>query len=98
MNGHPRLAKLQDSNDSFCIFRRFGPPAKRILLHKQIEIERLVKKLHELDAFDEKDDILYWRLKSTTTSYKGWNSSQKELMDELEIKLLAYCEEPEDLL
>jgi len=39
--GLPRLAACQDSNLSFCIFRRFGPVAARILLVKEIESYRL---------------------------------------------------------
>jgi hypothetical protein len=50
--GLPRLAALQDSNNSFCIFRKFGPVAVRILVGKEIELEQLVTRLNELDEED----------------------------------------------
>lgn len=90
--GIPRLAKLQDSNDSLSMFRRFSPDAARLLIHEQIEIEQISKKLHQLDSTDAKDDVLRYRLNSIE-EYKGWNPEQKVLMEDMKKKLDAYCRE-----
>ncbi|KAH8684303.1 hypothetical protein BGZ60DRAFT_523527 [Tricladium varicosporioides] len=87
--GIPRLAKLQDSNDSLSMFRRFSPDAARLLIHEQIEIEQISKKLHQLDSTDAKDDVLRYRLNSIE-EYKGWNPEQKVLMEDMKKKLDAY--------
>lgn len=88
--GIPRLAKLQDSNDNFSMFRRFSADAARILVHEQIEIDQLSKTLHELDSTDAKDDVLRFRL-NTIEKYKGWNPEQKMLLAKQKDKIGAYC-------
>lgn len=88
--GLPRLAACQDSNLSFCIFRRFGPVAARILLVKEIELEKLVTKLNQLDEADSKDPEKSYRLRSIEF-YEGCDLEQRKLMKEIEIKFKDYC-------
>jgi hypothetical protein len=88
--GLPRLAAYQDSNPSFCMFRRFGPVTARILLVKEIELGKLVTDLNQLDEADSKDPEKRYRLRSTDF-YEGCDPKQKKLMKEIEIKLKDYC-------
>lgn len=87
--GLPRLAAYQDSNPSFCMFRRFGPVAARILLVKEIELEKLVTNLNQLDEADSKDPEKRYRLRSTDF-YEGCDPKQRKLMKEIEIKFKDY--------
>lgn len=88
--GLPRLAALQDSNDSFCIFRKFGPVAARILIGKQIELDQLVTRLNELDNEDIENSETRYRLHSTEF-YDGCDPEQRNLTKEIEVKIKDYC-------
>ena len=90
VDGLPRFAALQDSNDSFCIFRRFGPAATRILVGKEIELDQLMTKLNKLDNEDKENPAMRYRLKSVDF-YDGCDPEQRKLLDELEVKLKDYC-------
>lgn len=90
VDGLPRLAALQDSNPSFCIFRRFGAVAVRIILGKQIELEQLVARLNKLDKEDNENPENSYRLKSIDF-YDGCDPEQRELMEEIEAKFKDYC-------
>ena len=88
--GIPRLSALLDSNDSFCMFRRFGDEAARILLAKEIELDQLVQELRTLDKADEANEELKYRLKSV--EYRDtWDSTQMILQQKIEEKLDKYC-------
>ncbi|KAF4630199.1 hypothetical protein G7Y89_g7943 [Cudoniella acicularis] len=87
--GIPRLAKLLDSNDSFCIFRKFGPEAQQILIRKQMEIAQVSKKLHELDVSDDANTDLKYRLASVEL-HDEYDKVRKDLTTEMEEKLNAY--------
>lgn len=87
----PRLAALQDSNESFCIFRRFGPAASRILLIKEIELDQISKKLDALDHDDSEKPEKKYRLKGIEHR-DGWDDEQQKLLLEMEEKLNIYCE------
>ena len=87
----PQFAKLLDSDDSFRIVRRFGTPAVRILLRKQIEIHELAKELYQLDASDEASENLRYRVRSVH-EFEGSDFEKSKLMDKLEIKISTYCE------
>jgi hypothetical protein len=96
VEGIPRLSALLDSNDSFCMFRRFGDEAARILLAKEIELDQLVQELRRLDKSDEASSDLDYRLHSV--EYKDtWEPTQKILLDKIEEKLDKYCEIKVDL-
>ena len=90
VNGLARLAALQDSNESICIFRRYGDVFARILLAKEIELDKLVVKLRKLDEEDAENPALRYRLKSTHFP-EGSDARQSELLQELEQKLKGYC-------
>jgi len=76
--GLPRLAALQDSNDSFCIFRKFGP------------VDQLVTRLNELDNEDLENSETRYRLHSTEF-YDGCDPEQRNLIKEIEAKIKDYC-------
>lgn len=88
--GIPRLAALHDSNDSFSIYRRFGPYAARVLLHRELELNALLGKLDSLDKEDETKGRKY-RLQSIEHE-EEWDTAQQDLIQELEERLSAYCE------
>jgi hypothetical protein len=88
--GIPRLAAFLDSNDSFCVFRRFGATVARILLHREIELGGLIDQLHKLDKEDAAGDKLY-RLLSIEHKL-GWDPAQITLMGKIESKINEYCE------
>jgi hypothetical protein len=88
--GTPRFAALLNSNDSFCIFRKFGDEGARILLRKEIELSQLATKLDELNKTDFEGSLKY-RL-TTFDHDASWDPAQQELLDKIEVKLDAYCE------
>ena len=90
--GIPQLAALQESNDSVCVFRKFGTDAARVLLHKQMELDRLAKKIGELDRADSSCELRY-RLRRGAF-HDSWDSEQKNLLEEQEMKLSSYCKWP----
>lgn len=85
----PRLAALQDSNESFCIFRRFGRAASRILLIKEIELDQILEKLDALDHDDSEKPEKKYRLKGIEHR-EGWDDEQQKLLLEMEEKLNIY--------
>ncbi len=89
-DGTPRFAALLNSNDSFCIFRKFGDQGARVLLRKEIELCQLATKLDELNKTDQ-EGVLKWRL-TTFDRDDDCTPAQCELLDNIETKLLAYCE------
>jgi hypothetical protein len=89
--GIPRLAALISSNETFCLFRGFFPYACRILLHREIELEQLVKRLHQLDASDAANPEMMYRLSGVDLT-EGLDPEQKELLQQIEIKIREYCE------
>jgi hypothetical protein len=88
--GTAQFAHLLNSNDSFCILRKFGNEATRILLRKQVELCQLATKLDELNKTDKEAGLEY-RL-TTFDHDDAWDSTQQELLDKIEVKLIAYCE------
>jgi hypothetical protein len=72
------------------MFRRFGPVAARILIIKEIELEKLVTELKQLDEADSKDPEKSYRLKSTDF-YAGCDPGQRKLMRQIEVKFKDYC-------
>ena len=89
--GIPRFAAFQNSNDSFCIFRKFGDVATRILETKQIKLCALIRQLQDLDKKDAEDESMRYRLSGI--EHRGnWNTTQKDLLETIENKLKDYCE------
>ena len=88
--GLPRLAKLLESNESFCMYRMFAPQVARILLIKEIELDQLQQRLHELDQADAANPAMEYRCKSIE-HLKGWDSTQRDLLKQFEVKIDAYC-------
>lgn len=84
--GLPQLAALLDSNESFCILRRFGNPVVRALLRRQTELAQLDAKLRQLDEADAADDAKKQRLQTSE-----YNTERNELLDKIEAKALPYC-------
>lgn len=89
--GIPRLGALLDSNDSFCVFRRYGATAARIILQRELEIENLVEQLHKLDERDAARRTKEYRLVTVKHTEEG-DTEQRDLIDAIEVKILRYCE------
>ena len=85
--GLPQLAALLDSNESFCILRRFGNPVARALLRRQTELAQLDAKLRQLDEADAAINGNKQRLQTIEH-----NTERNELLDKIEAKALPYCE------
>jgi hypothetical protein len=88
--GTAQLGHLLNSNDSFCIYRKYGDEAARVLLRKEIELCNLATKLDELNKTDAEGD-LNWRL-TTFEHDESWDPVQHKLLNDIEAKLNAYCE------
>src|SRR5439155_27200562 len=86
--GYPRLASLENSDESFVHYRRFGYLHNRLLLHRQAEIALLEKRLDELDARDVDSDLAF-RLHEAEFQ-EGDDPEQKNLLEKLEEKLKKY--------
>jgi len=87
--GWPRLAAFINSADDLTMFRRFGRAHCRILLHLEAEITILERQLDLLDTHDAESPEFMYRLRSSEWD-EGWNPAQKDLLDELKMKLLEY--------
>ncbi|KAE8441483.1 hypothetical protein EG329_004907 [Mollisiaceae sp. DMI_Dod_QoI] len=89
VEGIPRFAAFQNSNNSFSIIRKFGDQTFRLLIMKEIELCQITEKLHILDKEDEADERLQYRLTSIENN-PGWDQSQRKLLQEYEEKVLSY--------
>lgn len=90
MLGIPRLAYIQDSDDSFSFGRRFGRLATRIMINKQIELQTMEEELDKLDLTDEQTESLRYRLHSIDD--REPDSEKSKLLETLEKKMDKYCE------
>jgi hypothetical protein len=89
--GYPQLAAFMNSDESFAIFRKFGQTNCRVMIHLQSEIAALEKELEELDRSDARDgSSTSYRLVSTEHR-AGWDTRQKDILQQLEEKLPVYC-------
>ncbi len=73
------------------MFRQFGRAHCRILLHLQAEITILERKLDVLDKHDAESSEHMFRLRQSSWK-EGWDPEQKNLLDELKMRLLEYGE------
>lgn len=55
--GFPRLAAIQNSDEHFMEYRRFGWLHSRVLMHRKDEIDELELALKNLDEHDERDPV-----------------------------------------
>ena len=60
--GYPNCAALLNSDESFAIVRKFGRLNRRVLLHYEIKLTDMEKRLDELDRKDAADPKLKLRL------------------------------------
>ncbi len=54
--GYPLLARFQDSEENYMIYRRFGEVQARLLLEAQDDVRRLETQLHSLDRIETGTD------------------------------------------
>ena len=74
------------------MFRRFASDATRILINKEIELDRLTAELHEIDeAYYADEANKRWRL-SSVEYWEGLDPAQHLLLQNIEVKLREYCE------
>lgn len=90
VEGIPRFAAFQNSNDSFSMIRKFGDQTFRLLIMKEIELCRITEKLQALDKEDEEDESKRYRLTSIEND-ANWDQTQRKLLQEYEEKVLSYC-------
>lgn len=87
--GIPQLAALLSSHENYGIFRGFFPYATRILLHRSIELDLLVKKLNNLDKEEAAQPDREYKLR--TVKLKPESDAERiKLLKELEVKLSEY--------
>jgi hypothetical protein len=89
--GFPKLAAFISCDDSLAMHRSFKYCHNRVLLHLEVEITELEKKLHILDKEDAADPDRMHRLQWTEHE-EGWDTTQAELVDKLISKLNKYGE------
>jgi hypothetical protein len=88
--GWPQLAAFLHSSDNFAIFRRFGLTHSRVLVQLQCEIQLLEQQLAQLDKSDAAPGSTQaWRLQTSNWD-PSWNSEQKDLLKQLQEKLITY--------
>jgi len=78
-----------NSSSSFAIWRRFGTAHNRVLLHLQATITCLESKLDELDKADAGNEDTLYRLRRNEWK-EGWDTAQKEILEEMRQKLMEY--------
>lgn len=89
--GVPRLGKLLDSNESFCIFRGFRPETARLLLVRELELDKLAREIYNLDNDDAANHDTKNRLK-TIELLESCDETRNDLLDKWERKVVAYCD------
>jgi hypothetical protein len=72
--------------------RRFGTTNYRVLLHLQAEIADLENRLFELDLADAKEGSPTGYRLVCVKHKETWDSTQRDLLRQLEEKLVVYCE------
>ncbi|KAH8599301.1 hypothetical protein B0O99DRAFT_591162 [Bisporella sp. PMI_857] len=89
-DGWPRIAAFLESCDTFGIYRRFGQCHSRLLLTYQADITDIEQQISNLDKSDEEGgESTNWRLKNRFHE-EGLDTVKRDLLVELEQKLLAY--------
>jgi hypothetical protein len=76
----------------FANFRRFGRLSARIILHHQIALTELEKKIDDLDVADDTNPIMKFRLNGNE-GYPGWDDTQRKLIDEATVRYTEYGEQ-----
>lgn len=85
--GYPRLAACINSDVNFVMYRKFGTLRSRVLLHRQDEINKLEKRLNDLDIRDDEE----WNARVRSIKYDREQDSQRsDLVDEIDAKLEHY--------
>jgi hypothetical protein len=84
-----QLGYLINSDDAFCIFRRFGPCTAQLLIRYQIELDLLDKELRKLEEGEEPN--MRSRLGTIKYSSDSWGQNYKNLLRKYEKKIKCYC-------
>jgi hypothetical protein len=87
--GWPQIAAFQNLHSQYLIFRSFGQIHSRLLLNLQSEIEILETALGNQDEKDQATPSLKYKL-CTSEHRNEWDSSTKDILRELEDKVLKY--------
>lgn len=87
--GIPRLAAVLNSDESFGIYRSFGPLASRVLLRRMIRLGELEKKQRELDLYDAADPDRC-KLSTVETSDED-DSARIKLEQQIYNQLKEFC-------
>src|SRR5450432_803568 len=77
------------SDDNFCICRSFSQLHTRLIIHLQLELDALDKKLNKLDAEDDANDDLQYRVRMVKDNDK-LDPAQKNLFNQIAPKLNEY--------
>jgi len=96
MVSYDDLSSLLGTYPDLIILRRFGPLAAQVLLHLQAELLELdddlkILKDAELSDPDQRQHAKSWA-KASEAVDQGRRSLRKELVEDVERKLLRYCE------
>lgn len=83
------MAAYINSDDTFLIYRKFGRPINRVLLHLQEELTGLERDLDNLDNDDAENETLKPRL-AGYEDYDGWDEKQRDLLLEIKTKWMEY--------
>lgn len=83
-DGYPFLAALQDFEENFMVYRKFGFLQAQILLDKQKELRELEIELGQIDAEGQRLDPRY------LYSLAGTSAERKDIICEIEQKFKEY--------
>ena len=86
--GYGKLAAIEDCDPNLLIYRKFGWLHNRVLLHHQDELAEYEEQLEDLDTFDRQHDPRNLISRRRDDAVEG--SRRKELLSEVEKKLVAY--------
>ncbi|KUJ23405.1 uncharacterized protein LY89DRAFT_663846 [Mollisia scopiformis] len=90
-DGFPKLAAFVSSDVDFGMVRNFKTLHNRLLLHDQVELTGLEKRLRELDKEDEADPKKSnYRLRRVKHKEGYGNTEQRDLLQEVRRKLNEY--------
>jgi hypothetical protein len=100
--GYSQVATFQSSDDNFLLYRGFGYLHCRVLSSLQHDVERLEKKLDDMDQWDKthgdecklqsqrRDQVDSKREKANGTFPEQFDKTRPELIAEIKAKLMEY--------
>jgi hypothetical protein len=91
VKGIPRFGAFLDSNDSFCMHRKFGNPTSYLLVSKELELQIIIDELNELHVGYAAQLGPNGEQNSNLWTTVNQDPVLKQKLQELDQKLNSYC-------